>query len=322
MMKDLPLYLYLIRTYSRFLAAGECLSYPRSLHIQTQSFCNARCAVCPYPTVSKRLEQGEMEWALFERITDQLASGPAPSRVIFELHNEPLLDKRILDCVRNVKSKNPSVHCSIVTNGELLDRFSADDILASGLGHLTVSLNAHSRETYERLNIGLSYDRVTANISNLLSNERLRRRVSLSYVATGQNLDEVRRARASWKEQGVGTRVVEVTNRTGLLEGYDNVKLASRYYGDSLVSRVWGPLLSRAGRVTGCVNPFRQLNILFNGDCIICCHDWNRATVVGNARTQSLREIWNSPRMNEVRRLVVRKRYDQIDACRGCSLAR
>jgi hypothetical protein len=30
----------------------------------------------------------------------------------------------------------------------------------------------------------------------------------------------------------------------------------------------------------------------------------------------------DSPRMNKVRRLVVRKRYDEIDACRGCSLAR
>ena len=74
--------------------------------------------------------------------------------------------------------------------------------------------------------------------------------------------------------------------------------------------------------MTGCINPFRQLNVLFNGECIICCHDWNRATVVGNARTQSLKEIWNSQRINEVRRLVIGKKYDQIAACRDCSLAR
>ena len=160
------------------------------------------------------------------------------------------------------------------------------------------------------------------NVSNLLSDPVLRRRVSLSYVATRQNLDEVREAMSSWGRQGVNTRFIEVTNRTGLLDDYEDIKLASRYYGDPLASRVWGALLSRVGRVTGCVNPFRQLNVLFNGDCIICCHDWNRATVIGNARTQSLKEIWNSPRINEVRRLVTKKKYDQIASCRDCSLAR
>ena len=148
-MTGLSPYLYLIRTYSRFLATGKCLSYPRSLQIQTQSYCNARCSVCPYPTVSRRLKQGEMEWALFERIADQLTSEPSPSRILFELHNEPFLDKRILDCVRHVKAKKPGVRCSTVTNGELLDRFRASDIVDSGLNHLAISLNAHSKETYE-----------------------------------------------------------------------------------------------------------------------------------------------------------------------------
>jgi radical SAM protein with 4Fe4S-binding SPASM domain len=272
--------------------------------------------------VSRKLAQGEMEWSLFQRVVDQLPSGPLPSSVIFELHNEPLLDRRILEFVSYVKSARPEKRCSIVTNGELLDRFSAAEILQSGLNRLTVSLNAHSRETYERLNAGLSYERVMENVSVVLSDERLRRRVTLSYVATRDNLDEVRTAMAAWRRQGVATRVIEVANRTGLVDNYDGIRLASRFYGESLGPRVWGPLISRVGRLTGCVNPFRQLNILFNGECIICCHDWNRATVIGDVRTQTLEEVWNSPRINEVRRLVLRKKYDRIAACKDCSLAR
>lgn len=64
------------------------------------------------------------------------------------------------------------------------------------------------------------------------------------------------------------------------------------------------------------------LTFQFNGDAIICCHDWNRATVVGNARTSSLREIWNSEKINEIRRLILRKRYGQIDSCQECSLVK
>ncbi|MHA1485228.1 MAG: SPASM domain-containing protein, partial [Candidatus Thorarchaeota archaeon] len=77
--------------------------------------------------------------------------------------------------------------------------------------------------------------------------------------------------------------------------------------------------MSGTGRVTGCPLPFYQMNVLFNGDAIICCHDWNRASVIGNAGTSSLREIWNSTKVNEIRRLVLRKRYEEIDSCKECS---
>lgn len=78
--------------------------------------------------------------------------------------------------------------------------------------------------------------------------------------------------------------------------------------------------MSTARGIIGCELPFNQMNILFNGDAIICCHAWNRATVVGNVRTSSLREIWNSKEMNEIRRLILRKRYRHIDSCKECTI--
>ena len=77
--------------------------------------------------------------------------------------------------------------------------------------------------------------------------------------------------------------------------------------------------MSGIGRVTGCRLPFYQMNVLFNGDAIICCNDWSRASVVGNAGTSSLGEIWNSAKVNEIRRLALRKRYEEIDSCKECS---
>lgn len=43
---------------------------------------------------------------------------------------------------------------------------------------------------------------------------------------------------------------------------------------------------------------------------------------VGKARTTALREIWNNERMNEIRRLVLRKEYERINPCNECSVAR
>ena len=125
-------YLYLIGAYSKFLTVGKCLNFPRILHIQTQSFCNGRCSICPYPIVSKKLDQGTMEWSLFAKLADETASEPLLSTVLFELHNEPLLDERIFDWVKYLKSISPDKSCVIVTNGELLDSFSAPRFSVSG----------------------------------------------------------------------------------------------------------------------------------------------------------------------------------------------
>jgi len=321
-MSQLPPYQYMLRTYLKYLAVGKCLSYPMSLLIQTHSYCNAHCSFCPHSTISRKLEQGEMEWTLFERMAGQLTTFRLPPQLFFGLHSEPLLDKRILDFVRLVKSKRKDIFCSIVTNGQLLDNFDPMDIAESGLNHLSVSLNAHSRESYERLNNGLSYDRVMNNISRVLSSEPLRHKVSVSYVATRWNLDEIRRATTYWKEKGVDTWVEQVKNRTGLIDGYEDIKLPSRYYDGNVAVQTWKRMMSRLGHLTGCTIPFHQMNVYFNGDCVICCHDWRRSTVIGNIADASLESIWNSERTNANRSNLLRKRYNRIDACKNCSVAR
>ena len=100
-----------------------------------------------------------MEWSLFQKIADEITSEPLLSAIVFELHNEPLLDERIFDCVKYIKSLDISKSVAVVTNGELLDRFSPEDIAQSNLDVLLVSLNANSKEMYESINNGLDLQR-------------------------------------------------------------------------------------------------------------------------------------------------------------------
>lgn len=319
----LPMYLYLLRTYPKFLATGKCLDFLRTLQIQTQSFCNGRCLMCPYPTVSQKLEQGKIDWELFKKIADEAATQPLLATALFELQNEPLLDKRTFDCIKYIKSINPNKRCVLVTNGQILDKFSLTEIIESGLDSLAVSLNAHSKEVYQQINIGLDYDRVMNNIARLLSDENIKRKLVLSFVVIEKNAHEVPQAIRYWRKQGVRTRVIaEIANRSGALDRYEKLRLKTSYRGTPALSRLWRRLMTAAGKVTGCHLPFCQMNVLFNGDVIICCHDWNRATVIGNVKNSSLREIWNSDQMNKIRRLMLTKQYQQLESCRDCSIVK
>jgi radical SAM protein with 4Fe4S-binding SPASM domain len=317
----LPLYFYLIGAYSKFLATGKCLAAPLILLLQTHSFCNGRCSICPYPTVSKKLPQGRMEWSLFQKIIDEAASEPLLSTIVFELHNEPLLDERIFDCAKYIKSKAPDKRVAIITNGELLDRFSPEDVVKSKLDVLTISLNAHSRETYERINEGLDYDRVMNNVSRILANPLARQRTRLGFVMTEQNEAEVYEATRYWQERMVNTRVIGVTNRGGTLENYERFRPKAEYYDGSGPARVWRRLMERARHAIGCHIPFYEMSILFNGDALQCGEDWYRTNVVGNVKTHSLKEVWNSKKINKIRRLLLRKRFEQLNCCKDCCMS-
>lgn len=277
--------------------------------------------MCPYPVVSKKLDQGTMQWDLYAKIVNELAAEPLFSGIIYELHNEPLLDKRLLDLVKYFKSVSKDKWCMLITNGELLDKYSLKDIKESNIDSIVVSLNANSKATYQMVNKGLDYDRVINNISSLMSDSYIKERLSLSFVVSDENMPEIHQATKYWNKNGVGTRIIGITNRAGTLEGYEKFKMRTEYKGNSLLFRLWRRFISRLEIVTGCHHPFAYMNILFNGDVVICCHDWNRATIIGNARDNSLREIWNSPKANEIRRLIIKKKYEQIETCSGCSLA-
>jgi radical SAM protein with 4Fe4S-binding SPASM domain len=261
-----------------------------------------------------------MEWELFEKIASELAPEKQTTTFMFALHNEPLLDKRIFDWVKHVKSINPDKHCAISTNGELLDKFSLRQIAESGLDRLSISLNAYLKETYESINTGLDYDRVIKNIYYVLSDRSVRQKVELRFVLIEENAHEVQQAVSYWRTQKVHTKVRGITNRAGSLDNYERFRLKDAHYTVARLWRFWKRVTSVIRGVTGCDLPFYQMNVLFNGDVIVCCHDWNRTTVVGNLKTSSLREVWNSERMNEIRRLILRKRYGQINSCRECSL--
>jgi radical SAM protein with 4Fe4S-binding SPASM domain len=318
----LPLYFYLTGAYSRFLVTGKCLPFPLVLLIQTQSFCNGRCSICPYPTLSKQLPQGRMEWGLFQKVIDEAAAEPLLSAIIFELHNEPLLDERIFNCVSYIKARAPEKRVHIVTNGELLDRFSPEAIIQSKLDNLRISLNAHSRETYESINTGLNYDKVMNNITVALANPSLRPKIRLNFILTEQNEQEVYEATRYWQERGVITNVSGITNRAGTLTNFEKFRPKAGYYNGASPAVLWQRLTGRVRRALGCHMPFYDMDVLFNGDVIICSEDWHRTTVIGNAQKQPLKEIWNSQKANQIRRLLFKKRFNELAPCKECCMAR
>jgi radical SAM protein with 4Fe4S-binding SPASM domain len=321
---DVPfhLYLYLIRTYIRFFLTGKSLDFPLVVQLQTQSYCNGQCAICPYPETSKKIDHGFMDEKLFDKIVDELATEKKTRTLVFALQNEPLLDSRIFDLIQKLKSKRKDIYCMLVTNGESLDKFSQEKIDESGLDQLYISLNAHSKETYKQINTGIDFEKVMNNIRSIISNPSLRQKVSIRFALNQKNAAEIQAAQEYWKKQGVRTMVSRITNRAGALRAYDSFKISNSAYTGHQLLRYWKNIMAVLRNIIGCELPFHHMNILYNGDVIICCHDWNRSIIIGNVTTKSIKSVWNSEKINEIRRNVNKKNYSRISSCNECSLTK
>ena len=69
--------------------------------------------------------------------------------------------------------------------------------------------------------------------------------------------------------------------------------------------------------ISTCDAPAVALNILHNGDVILCCCDYKRRHVFGNIRQSGLLEIWRGPEF-ALQRNNVRTGNPQYEICKAC----
>lgn len=281
------------------------LDFPTEIQIETNSTCNATCIMCPYREVSKELLAGQMSLRLYRKILAECAQELALRRIEPFLNNEPFTDSRIIDWIQLAKKTVPHAAVTITSNGSLLRPEDSDRLIYSGLDAIWFSFNGATKETYEKI-MGLSFDMVKRNIDYLLSVKPERLKVFTNMIDTVPMRGEIVENIRYWESRGVVSGTSPLVNRAGNVANFDELNYRT--------------LGERAVRT--CDLPFHKMYIGFNGDVLLCCMDWRRRVVLGNAGRQTLREIWNSALYRHIREELERDHVDKLDLCSSCTYIR
>jgi radical SAM protein with 4Fe4S-binding SPASM domain len=285
----------------------------KTAQIQTHSFCNADCIMCPYGDTRSMLKQGIMEDSTFTKVVDELMEYPSLERISLMLQNEPLLEKRILDHIRYIKDKDPDMNVGISTNGSRLTDRVLKELIKAGLSSLTFSINALTHETFAKIQRGLDFDIVMNNLRNLIDRNPRQLRITIKFMIIKENHFELAFAEkhsdlmGQIKNSGIPIDISPISNRAGSLRRYHDMLIHER--------------LQSSKQKFYCHDVFENVNILFNGDVITCCADWLRKSVIGNLRHHTLREVWNSEGAQNRRINIKKGLYFEMDPCRNCSQA-
>lgn len=140
--------------------------FPRTISIETQVKCNAKCSFCPYPTSPRKGE--EIDTPLFYKIIDDLSEMPPDHVISFTLAriNEPLLDKRLQVFSDYVAERLPGARQAFWSNGTMLNPGTFEWIDGYGHSRLNISLNSVTEQGHQDM-MGFGLTKVLRNLDHL-----------------------------------------------------------------------------------------------------------------------------------------------------------
>ena len=284
--------------------------FPRMFMLQTTTACNASCVFCPLPGLRKTMPQGKMEEALFRRIVDQAAEHPEVACLNLFLMNEPLTDRRMVQRLHYAGERCPRAQISLWTNAVALRRDVADRLLDSPLNSLGVSLHAHHPDTYQRLTGRKDFYRILSDLVYFVE-QRLARRphmeLVLRYVgASAMSDDEKAELRQFWQDGQVKLDIDDgFLSRAGNQRAPAEVTEPHRWMAGC--KALGGP---------------KQAHVLYTGQVVLCCMDYQRRSFLGDLSEQSVAEVWSSERRRRALETLYGLRpADEEFICSRCELA-
>ena len=290
-----------------------CLEVPETGWFYANNVLVKNCVFCPtgHPDLIKATGryQGAMKFDLFTKIVNDLADFDKPIKVLrLYKDGEPFLNKRLADMVSYAKRRGNIEYVDTTTNGSLMTPERLGPVLDAGIDRINVSVEGMDRETYLRV-AGVEFDvedlaskvrwlyahRGSCEVAVKIIGDVLTPEQRQQFLDTfGDHCDRifVENFAPCWPE-------FDVENFTG-------VEISTGLYGQS------------PKKVEVC--PYIFYGFAVNADGLVssCFQDWERKLVVGDARTQSMRDIWNSDKLNALRLLHLEGRRRENPVCGNC----
>lgn len=284
--------------YPRLRWAGR---YPDHVDLELSAACNMKCPMCY--TVTDTFKQSvphvNMDFTLFRKIVDELSAHHVYS-IRLSWRGEPTLNAHFMECVRYAKQAGIKEVDSL-TNGLRLTPAMFEELVDLEMDWLTISFDGVG-ETYDRIRAPAKYGEMLAKIRGFA--ETKRRKKSVKPVV---------------RIQGIWPAIAE--SPEAFFDAFEPISdevsvntLLDYLHTDAEIEYL--PNFT-------CPVPFQRLVFGSDGRAFMCINDELGRQPVGDARTQTVREIWNGPALRQVREVhekgMGRHTYQP---CKDCYLPR
>lgn len=293
-----PFYRFALRKQIESVKKRNFL-FPRVVAAENTNICNARCVMCPYTKMRRR--QGFMDMALYRKIVDECATY-RNVEIRLTGFGEPLLDKKLIERITYAKQKGIE-KVQLTTNASLLHREIARAIVNSGLDEIMFSVDGYDKESYERIRVGLSFDRVYENLK------------LFRQLRGGHKRPKTIASIICFKEYS--GHMKEMIRLWGVCADHLFIKPPEDWAGE--VAGLKGKALGENIHFP-CPYLWTQFLITWDGIAGLCCRDFcNIRISIGDVTRESIYDIWHGATLRKLREIDAAGRT--LEPCLYCAYA-
>lgn len=290
------------RKWSELALSQSVSPYPLQVDAELSNICNLKCPMCfrSVEEYNKKENVVFMEYDLFKKIIDEIG-GKVPA-LRLSLRGESTLHPRIIDCIEYAK-KGGIKEISFLTNGGKLSGEFFEELLLAGVDWITISVDG-MYETYEKIRKPLKFS---------------------------ETLSRIKAANEIKKKHGTNRPVIKIQSIwPAIRDNPEEFYNTFRPYADLVA---FNPLIDYLGADDekfieyidefSCPQIYERLVIGADGIAAMCTNDEENLQYIGDARKQTIHEIWHSAELNAVRETHKEKGgFKKLAVCRKCFLPR
>ena len=260
--------------------------------VELTNRCNLRCGMCPMNRL--RREDADMPMELVRKVAEDFRANRLTVSWLHEM-GEPLLYPRIAEAIDLFPG------CSVSTNAMLLDREAGTELLGTSLQRIRLCLDTVNPRVYPFIRRGGHFDEVLENTRAFLELSRGHDiRVEIQRIITLETAQETVRdfEELLHLDRYPQARVIEKTCEP--LDTSDETPLHESFY--------------------GCFQgyPFRWFIVLADGSVTHCCYDAHGEQVIGDMKTQTVREIVESVAVERAMEAFKARDWKAMPRCGEC----
>ena len=288
---------------------------PYSLSIEPTTACNLGCPECPSGLKQFTRATGKIDLSLHEQMLDQVKNC---LYINYYFQGEPFLHPEFLDLIKAAKKRK--IYTATSSNAHFIDQKKAEDIVASGLDRLIISIDGLTQETYENYRVHGTLSKVIEASKEMVeAKKRLKSKTPqliFQMLAVKPNEPEIPQVFELGRELGID----EVRIKTAQFYNYEN--------GNSLMpenedyarykKQSDGSYTLKYKTGNHCWRMWSSSVLTWDGQVVPCCFDKDAKHVLGSLANRSFEEIWKSEKYKAFRQSVLVARND-IDICQNCS---
>ena len=306
-----------LRSADRINLTGAVpLPAPLAIYLETTNICNFKCIFCPESFENFEEQSGglfRLSEDNFTHALDEISSFGSIQTLNLYMMGEPFANRNHLSFIKQAKQAHIAKRVIVTSNGSLLKPKIYEELCKSGLDYLRISIYGADEDLHRR-NTGspIKLEQIKTNIAGLKA-FRDQHGFKTPFIYAKMIESEVSAHNDTFLKNFSGisdqAMIEPVMNWNdpdeGMLAQIDREQLEKRP--------------NFAKKKECCPFPFYTLVIHSDLRVSVCCVDWDKKTVVGDLKTQTLKEIWNGEALRDFQLKHLQRRRKEIEACTNCT---